>query len=546
MTKWVITESDNIQDLFLNGYILPRENNQGNSEQHSDQALLCREMIEKYGDNFINHIKGNFIIILPIEGGFRVFSDRFAIRKFFYWVDGDRFIVSNSIKEITSRVKTQLSVQSMAIYGLTYHFTGGKTAFEGIYHNQPGEYIEYSKQATFTIKKYWHAGDLLSCVKDDITIQQISQNLVNVVKSTLPSQKVSLSLTGGADTRNLLSVLLSLGVNPHLYTYGNPHSADCVVASSIARGLRLSHDIHDIRMTPELFEEKAREIIHFGGGLASIHRVHRIIAIEREAEYAKYMYLGTLGGEFIRGVSEDNYIIPSLVFNNWQKSMLSKNNIVALLDSKRIRAENVDIDDLLRYLAAEPFMNGDVVWRKFHSLSHITAHLHDAQDVNLYREYMDEVYTPFLDIDYLELIFSSRYTFNNKEEVKNKYLRRIENPIYCSQFLETTFKPLTKYKYVGEHKPSEVLTNKYSAAILKAIRQKITKPKPANFPLGVWMEQFVEMNLPLCKDNEAINAVFDIDALMVDYRNERHFPAESYWLKYTNPIMMRFIAEELH
>ena len=101
-----------------------------------------------------------------------------------------------------------------------------------------------------------------------------------------------------------------------------------------------------------------------------------------------------------------------------------------------------------------------------------------------------------------------------------------------------------KYEYAGEHKGSEVLFNKYYAAIAKVVRKKINGHYPPNFPLGKWLEDFVNKHLKSCKDCEFISDVFDIDKLVNDFSREDHKPKESYYLKYTNPIMMKFIIDE--
>jgi asparagine synthetase B (glutamine-hydrolysing) len=484
---------------FHEGFIFPREST-GARFSNVAHARLPRALHEVFGEDFIKHIKGNFALIQLGPNGFRVFSDHFGIRKFFWWKDGGQFAVSNDLKQIARLVRLKPSAVGMATYALTYHFTGGLTAFENVRHNQPAECVSV-KNGILKSEKYWHPEDLLDIDRKQISIKEISESLKNATLSTLySSDPISLSLTGGADTRNLLSIFLSMGVSPHLYTYGNPRSNDCMKTAAIAEGLGLEHQIHDIRMTAENFEDMARKIVRHGGGLASIHRGHRVMAVERESRHAKQMYLGTLGGEFIKGVSEDDYIVPAIVYENWNKTLSRTDDLEKYLDIKRIVADTDLKENLVSYVGTEPFLKGSDVHRKHQALSLITAHLHDAQDVNLYGIAMDRVYTPFLDIDYLETLFASEYTFNNKETIQNPVLRRIQNPVYGSRFIQTTYPPLLKFRYSGEHKPSEVCFNKYMAALLKGLRQKIKGTYPPNFPLGTWMAAFVRKNLPLCKD----------------------------------------------
>ena len=542
-------ESESIANFeekwILLGHIFPRTY----VDKHYDQfngVELIENLYLKYGDDFIKHVKGQFVVVHLLQDSFKIYSDHFAIRKFFFWQENDKFIISDDLKVISEVVKLTPSRESIANYAIDYHFTGGTTAFENVYHNQPAEIIEYKNNGLHS-SSYWNPADLLSLKQSNVNIRDISVSLSEAVDNGLNlinNDKISLSLTGGADTRNLLAVFLSKGLKPHLYTYGNPASADCLKSKAIAYGLGLNHSIHNISMTSQLFEEYARKIIRLEGGLTSIHRAHRIIAVENEKQFADNMFLGTLGGEFIKGVTEDDYIVPSIVYNNWNTSDFTKDQLITYLQKKHIKPDNLNLENLLSLVRSQPYMNGDVICRKFSSLTYITAHLHDAQDVNLYRSVMDDVFTPFLDIDYLELIFSSKYTFNNKERIENKYLRRINNPVYASNFLKVTYPPLTKFLYSGDHKPSEVLFNKYFAAVSKMIRQKTVGKYEPNFPLTSWIVEFVEKNLPLCYNSKVLSEVFDLYGLMIELKKGDHMAKESYWLKFTNPIMMYYLIEE--
>jgi hypothetical protein len=482
---------------------------------------LLKALFQKFGQDFIQYISGQFIIIHLELNKFTIYSDHFAIKKFFIWQSGRDFVISDNLKNIAQSVQLCPSIMGIANYAIDYHFTSATTAFENVSHNGPGQIVEYNGD-TLRFTNYWKPESLLKLEKRHIPITEIAAALsraVDIGLKNIDKTTISLSLTGGADTRNLLAIFLSKGIKPHLYTYGNPESDDCIKAKAIADGLGLEHSIHDIKMTADLFEEYARKIVKQSGGLASIHRVHRVIAVEQEKQFADSMFLGTLGGEFIKGVSEDDYIVPAIVYENWLNPSISKEQLLGYLDNKFIDYENIDKDHLLAVVKSQPYISGTVTKRKHAALSYITAHLHDAQDVNLYRNVMQDVFTPFLDIDYLELIFSSGHTFDNKEKIENKYLKRVNNPVYASNFIKVTHPPLLKFLYSGDHKPSDVLFNKYYAALIKMYRKRKTKGtyKP-NFPLGNWMEEFVKINLPLCYRHKELKATIDLDGLMEELK----------------------------
>jgi len=522
----------------------PYQHTRLSSGQLSHQSGLNTDY--KIGNDVIDTFDGIFTLLRLDDNSFSLFSDRFGIAKFFYWINGDEFIISDNLKIIVQTIKAKPSSENMAIYALTYHFIGGRTLYENVYYNRPAEIIEF-KDGKLSFSIYWDAANLLNQEKRKVSIREISHKIICAVDKNIskePQKRISLSLTGGADTRNLLSVFLKLGIRPHLYTYGNPLSADCVKARAIAKGLGLEHEIYDIRMTASIFAEYARKIIRLGNSLASIHRVHRLIAVEHENKYAEVMFMGTLGGEFVKGVSEDDYIVPAIIYENWQMKNFSNILISGYCQRKGLQTENINIDDVKLYLSDQPFFKGDIISRKNYSLSHLTASLHDAQDINLYRSVMDEVYSPFLDVDYLETLFSSSFSFDNKERIKNHIIKRIENPIYASNFLAHVYPQLLQFEYSGHHKPSEVLVNKYYAALLKYIRAHIRPAYPPNFPLMNWMEEFVREYLPKCYDFTILQKTFDLDSMIYELDHSQHQPKESYWLRFTNPIMMMYILEE--
>jgi hypothetical protein len=523
--------------IIIDGFILKRSNN------HICESKDIEQLYKIEGNDFIEKIKGIYTLLIIENERFFVYSDHFAIKKYFYWIIDDQFIISNDLKAISNAVPLKLSKNGVSVYALKYHFSGGITAFENTRHNQPGEYILWENNR-FSLHSYWNPNDLLHKKQRNSEIEDLVDSLKSATYSTLKvEEKISLSLTGGADTRNLLAIFLSLGKKPHTYTYGNPNSNDCIKASNIAKGLGLEHHVHNICMTAELFESTARRIIRLGGGLASIHRVHRLLAIEQERSYARYMYLGTLGGEFIKGTSNDDYIIPSIVYENWKTDKLTINHLREYQESKYLLPGNNN-DELLEILNSSFLLSGSELTRKHAALYELTAHLHDAQDVNLYGTVMEGVYTPFLDIDYLDTLFSSQFSFNNKEEINNPLIRKIQNPVFSSHFLKAVYSPLLRFRYSGEHKPSEVLVNKYFAAAMKLGRTKMSRKYPANFPLDNWMHEFVKKNIYSCRDYSVLNEIFDFENLIGDFESMVHQPNESWWLKFTNPIMMKFLIDE--
>ncbi len=131
--------SDNLSGIIIltEGYVVPRI---GISNELPVPEFI-HEMYKEHGIDFIQLVKGNFTILIIDKSNFFLFSDRFAIKKFFTWQSGQDYYLSNDLGTITSSINSKPSKENIAIYALTYHFIGGSTLFEDIYHNSPAEYI---------------------------------------------------------------------------------------------------------------------------------------------------------------------------------------------------------------------------------------------------------------------------------------------------------------------------------------------------------------------------------------------------------------------
>jgi len=517
----------------------------GSSTEHSLQGML--NYFDKAGiTSLARSLKGNFVLGIISKKYVYIVSDRFGIYKFFYFHKEGEFFASDSLRSLTQLLTPTISKQGIIKYVLGYHFISGSTVFNNILHNAPAEIITVEGDI-MRKSKYWDARELLVQEKRGTGITEVVSVLEKSLISELDENNVaniSLSLTGGGDTRNLLALMLKNKFKLSLFTYGNPNSVDCLRASEISDGLKLDHEILDIQMTKGLFEETARKIVREGNSLSSIHRAHRLLSIIKQSAKSDTLLLGTLGGEFVKGVDEDDYITPKFIYKHYGCE-LNEEIVASSLSEKGILTNRVDIEKLTEFFKGTNYFSGSAIERKISVLSEITAHLHDAQDITLFKRYIKNVVTPFLDIDYLEALFSSKFSFDIKERITPNWKRKIQFPEFSVKLINEVYPELLRFHYSGGHKPSEILYNKYYGAVRRLIRQVRRPSYPQNFPLSYWMKAFVLEELPKCNDHQILREVFDLDELQKLLHNPNQLgTTERFWLKYTNPIMMRYIIEE--
>ena len=533
-----LTKGSNSDKWLTNGYWTLKQNDISDNQQDS---LSLNILFLKYGNKFIEHVKGNFVIINLQSNQFSIYSDVFSIQKFFYWQSKDQFILSDNLNQITREIDLYPSAESIAIYSLCYHFCGGKTIFEDVSHNTPGQKIEF-KNGRLNISSWVDHKSFLANKSEFVSIDQFATTLDNSIQdylSKIDPPKISLSLTSGVDSRLLFSILLKKDIPLHTYTYGNKNSIDCAFADRLASIFDIEHEIYDIEFSEELFKKYARKSVELGQSLGSLHRAHRVAAHENEAKYADTMILGTMGGEFVKGADHDDYIISDFVYEFSQNQEMAV--LIKHLEKKGIRLDKIDIDYLLEFFRSQNWCKFPVLI-DFYALIEIAASLHHSQNNIQYSNYIKNILTPFMDLEYLELLFKSQYNFLNKKKL-GKYFRRLENHKFSSDLQTYLSAELSRIPYNSGFQASEYKVNKYYALIKSRIRKKRWNYKP-NFPLDKWMYNYTRKELQsLNRNDHLLKETFNIPELIYSLENSKIVPKEAFWLKYTTPIQMKYLLE---
>jgi len=435
-----------------------------------------------------------------------------------------------------------LNKLSCVIYGLTYHYVGFAEMMS-ITRSQVSPLLQKGFER-FDTGAPFNSFDLMGSYDHNIEIMDIAKMLTSVVANQLNAantDKVCHSITGGFDSRILLSILLKLGVEIHGYTYGNPKARDCLVAKELAQKCGVSHIVHDIRFDKDSFRIAAEDSIRSGDFVCSLHRAHRVEAIKRESVYADTMFLGTMGGEFVKGANHEDYIVSNFVYEYAQNQNL---DTVKKYMGIRGLKPNDDIAREVKKIMDEQIYIRDSENIEFHALIEIAARLHHGQNLIQYPKYIPNVFTPYCDPEYMKLLFSSKYNFLHRRKTQSTSKYKLENPRFGSMMQHYLNPALAKIPYSNGFSASEYLVSPYWAA-LKAKQRKRKLKSPPNFPLGKWMEDYVKEMLNEIKEaGSDVCEVYDIPLLIKELDRPNLPQTEQFWLKYTCPIQM-YLTDKL-
>ncbi|MGI6338675.1 MAG: hypothetical protein ACOXZV_04760 [Bacteroidales bacterium] len=541
---------DNIKRIYVEGYVIPRNEYYDQYKGYS-QIELIRTLYLKFGKDFINYVKGAFIIIIFLNDGFYIFSDIHSVKKFFIYRNGDEFCISNSLKYITDNYKVTIDYENSAIFALISHFLNGATLFKEVISAKPGQIISFYGDI-LREDFYWEPESYLRNRKPKkVPVCYFSETWKNIINNYIEYFKpggISVTLTGGNDSRMVLSALLFLKKDFHAFSFGNPESYDGVVAKKIAQEIQLNYANHFVKEpTLEWLENHADQLIVIGNSLINIHRAHRYDAIRSEKNIipdSDMVFTGLMGGEYLKEPRYDDIVIPALFekLSNFKSKKDTLSYIKIQLESKGLITHLLSINEIYNRLMQ--------IIEKGNGLSHKEKKFvyafyyygcsHHTQDCNVFGQYFKYVVSPFMDIDFLEMLSEyHKWYVNRKINVVNRIFHS-ELFVAVTDFLSPELSGI-QYAKRGSYSANDLLRNKRKY-LIKRILYLINKDRekyPKNFPVGKWLFDFCVKHLQ--QISPEFSSVFNVNVLQDKLVAIQSKTTEASWHIITNPINLNLI-----
>jgi len=211
------------------------------------KKLACEKAARELYNDFKGNINldfrnfhGHFCYIIYFNGKLFLFNDFNGLYHIYH--DADKNIFSNSFLAVTSSLKKKnISNQGLYEY-IFYGSTFGKdTLVEEVKLLDNKKIYQLKPQLSSFIKIFpKKTPDVL---KFDELVNVISGDLINYFEViTKNYDHFSLGLSGGFDSRLLLSLLLKCNTKPIIYTHGNSNSTEVKISGSIAKAYGLEFE----------------------------------------------------------------------------------------------------------------------------------------------------------------------------------------------------------------------------------------------------------------------------------------------------------------
>ncbi len=248
----------------------------------------------------ISELEGIFSIIIldkNIEKCF-VIIDRWGIYTCFHYISYDFLIISDKIETIFKFMENIEINKKSVVEMLTLGFRiGNETQIKYIHSFEAGHIYDFNidKSTTYEYQN-------LNVINQEFDKHEFLKLYRNHISTLLElDNKPILTLTGGLDTRTILSCILRDNRKPHCITFGVKNSKDIKISRKISDKFRLTHSTYilDDRFInvdiPFLIENN---INMFNGLIPTMH----YLQFEKLCKHGrdKLLILGILGDEIWR------------------------------------------------------------------------------------------------------------------------------------------------------------------------------------------------------------------------------------------------------
>ena len=224
-------------------------------------------------------------------------------RQSFLFYDSKNSFISSSFLHLVKlnrlKVKDMLpsSIVEFILTGLIFT---PEIFFENIKIIETDEIIIFPKDKTKITLRKKKLENVFS-ISEKPTDSDIFLKEFQKIASSFKKSKISIDLTGGTDTRTLMVIFHSLGLNFETAISGVLNSSDVLISKQIARKRNLTHFITYHIVNSEILEKELWETFYLGDGLSDILTNHHLYQFQKDKKKRGIDFsIGGLGGELYK------------------------------------------------------------------------------------------------------------------------------------------------------------------------------------------------------------------------------------------------------
>lgn len=409
------------QGVFVyTGYIIPRQQTQ---LEYTDTNDLIFKLWDRFGEDWKFHVKGVFSWVGFMNEKWLVVNDQLSLSKI-YWNEA-QLIYSSSYDSVCV-LSQEKSFNYSAFWSRKYFHRdiGEITLFNEINKTRAGVQFQFLN-GSWSKDYYFNYLNLLSQPVDS---QLIPEHFIPIWEKVLlsmnrlnPQSKHLITLTGGKDARTGLAILKHFNQTADGFTYGVPGSKDAVFAKKLSSQAGVRHEIPELPCDSALWEEEITRCLEADASFISPHRALRNSAFRKMSIDHKgaWYWGGYMGGEWLMGLYADGLVFPKWL-TDFKKGDSLKENV---LGGQENLSHCTDLVEEIERMQEDIGLIKNQKELQLVWMFEIGV-IHHGQDIHLARENGLQPYPFLMDIDFIEQLFQSRFSFIFQNHDSKNLLQR--------------------------------------------------------------------------------------------------------------------------
>ncbi|HET6418975.1 MAG TPA: hypothetical protein VFG19_02395, partial [Geobacteraceae bacterium] len=231
-------------EIFGKKELYSRLSNKQSAVSGADSASeMITELYRQEGIGFLKNLNGHFNLLLIDKNRKRVIfgNDRMNFHRTYLWQgQNGSIVVAPEVKCMLRHPEAKLTLNQDAIAEyFKYDAFIGKSTFYKEISRLPNASVLILEDNKFEMHEYWSPGSVIRMgeLAEKDYLEKSTQTFDSIIGEYVTPGKTGLSLTGGWDTRTILSVLYSKKIYLPCYTFGGKQkdSYDVHIAKRLAQ-----------------------------------------------------------------------------------------------------------------------------------------------------------------------------------------------------------------------------------------------------------------------------------------------------------------------
>ncbi|MDD3686431.1 MAG: hypothetical protein RBR71_13540 [Gudongella sp.] len=507
-----------IDDLYQTVYLSKNINYKDLTSHIKKPAIVSLSFLDdqKVNDGFV-------IIVKKLCNTITIYNDIFGYNRVFYKKDNKKILVSNSYSLLNDN-KQSIAPYAILDLVLFHYLVGGSTPSNIIKKLKGGNKLLINKNECVEVP----TKPILDFFKDRFephvhTLKNTREILQNEITSKLDNNKTTyLTLTGGFDSRTLLSVLLQSRIPFETITWGGKGNLQNNVSQEISSSFGIKHkDIY-------LSDDFIKEIFLYSQNIIEINPENPMIL-----DMPQYLYMsknipesniitGFMGSEIIRG--------PSVSSQTTLTQVAAKLALCNSLDefynftSKFLDRLNLFNKEYINQILPE------YIEKFYYHFTQASSTHKRALEFLFYEKYVGffknavqlhkphNLINPYMNLDFITTILNQKTSILNYPVFNTSSKDHFDFYKVYAQIIKSAYPKMLNTRVDRGYKIKH-LTNFYDYPFLAYYhlknhilrRSKVKYSKPLDYPL--WMKQMILDNL---QNSNSLNSdLFNLESINV-------------------------------